>query len=645
MARQNMGGTTAEHKRRGAASRAVPASRASSAPSHARALPPLPRAILDALVSRPGAVVALLSAISLLVYAVQGGLAERVYTTWQLANQWDRTISATMPLATLFRDAVAWVPRRLPAPLPGSASAASPFLMAIWSYFAAVALLFALYLLALRWLTRHPSSPRDQRRQMAIIAGAAALFGVLLLFTPAAPSHDPIAYASAGRLLGSHGANPFFVVPSAYPRDPVLAANEWPISTTAYGPLWTLLSLALNPLVAGDPLRANFIYRVVALLAELANIALVAALVTQLPSRFGAWRARGLLLYAWNPLVVIEVAAGHNDVLMLTFLLLGVLLLARGRPYWGMASLGGAVLLKVNALPLVLVIVLAGWLVAQPATGPRDWRGWRRGLAPAAVALGVVLAGYLPFYWNHSLATISAASTLQPTSQALNRALLSSFGTLAGSGAVRALPGPLATALASAIVAASNPTFWTLVLGLGLLFATFLLLPRLRTPERIAPVLAWVYAVWMVFLCVFHLLRTWYLIPLVGLVCLTPAGRPIRRFVIALTASMQVGVLFLSRAPPFNGWQPWALLLVLGPPLFVLAVEVRGVRWDWRAAARASFAQIQARLGIAQPLDGISATSASPARVGSTAQPFHASFRAPALRVRAIHQRRPRRLR
>lgn len=606
-----------------------------------RALAPRVRKWPHAVASRPGAVIALLGAVSLLGYVIQAGLAERVYLTWQLANYWDRAISATMPLGALFRGAVAWVPRRLPAPLPGSASAASPFLMAIGSYFLVVALLFALYLLALRWLARHPAPSRDERRILAIIAGCAALFSVLLLFTPAAPSHDPIAYASAGRLLGTHGANPFFVVPSAYPRDPVLAANEWPISTTAYGPLWAILSLALNPLVAGDPLRANVIYRVVALLAELANLALVAALVAQLPPRFAAWRARGLLLYAWNPLIVIEVAAGHNDVLMLTFLLLGLLLLARGRPSWGMASLGGAVLLKVNALPLVLVIALAGWLAARPATGARDWRGWRRGLAPAGVALGVVLAGYLPFSWGHSLAAIFATSTLQPTTQALNRALLSSFGTLAGSGAIRALPGPLSTALAGAILAASNPTFWTLVLGLGLVVATFLLLPRLRAPEELAPVLAWVYAVWMVFLCVFHLLRTWYLIPLVGLVCLTPAGRPIRRFVVSLTASMQVSVLFLSRAPPFNGWQPWTLLLVLGPPLIVLAMETRGARWNWQGAARASYAQIQTRLGLARVPGAIPAATTSPARTSAVAPPIHA----PALRARATRQRRPRRLR
>lgn len=556
--------------------------------------------------------IALLGAIALLAYAVQGGLAERVYTTWHLANQWDRAISATMPLAAIFRAAVAWVPRQW----PGSSGPGAPFLMAIWSYFGVAMLLFALYALALRHLARHPTPAPARAQRMLLIGSFGALFGLLLLFTPAAPSHDPLAYASAGRLLGTHGANPFFVVPSAYPRDTVLAANEWPVSTTAYGPLWALLSLALNPLVNGDPLRANLIYRVVAYLTELANIVLVAALARQLPPRFAAWRERGLLVYAWNPLVVIEVAAGHNDVVMLTLLLLGLYLIGRGRRYWGMASLGGAVLLKANALPLALVIALAGWLMARPAKPAREapvWRGWARGLGPAGLALGVVAVGYLPFYWGHSLAAISAASSLQPTTQALARALTSSFGTLAGSGAVLALPTPLSATVVGAVLALANPLFWTVALGLALLATTFLLLPRLRQAEAMAPVLVWVYAAWMIFLCIFHLLRTWYLIPLVGLASLTPLGRSARRFVLALTVSLQLSVLFLSKSPPFNGWQPWTLALVLGIPVVALAVGARRRRWRWRAAATESLALLQARLALVSAPPALAPRHTAPA--------------------------------
>jgi hypothetical protein len=201
----------------------------------------------------------------------------------------------------------------------------------------------------------------------------------------------------------------------------------------------------------------------------------------------------------------------------------------------------------------------------------RDW------LAFAGVLLGTIVLGYLPFYWGHSPAQIAAANNLSPTTQALDRALVGSFGTLAqGIGGLPVLPGPLAASLAHAATLLAVPAFWSAALGLALLALTLRLLPALRRPARLPIALAAVYAAWMLFLCVFHLLRTWYLVPLVGLVCLTPFGRPLRRFTLVWTASTQLEVFFLSQSPPFDGWQPWTVALVAGIPLAVLLWELRG---------------------------------------------------------------------
>ncbi len=135
--------------------------------------------------------------------------------------------------------------------------------------------------------------------------------------------------------------------------------------------------------------------------------------------------------------------------------------------------------------------------------------------------------------------------------------------------------------------------FWTVLLLVLLLASTFFALPLLRTPVTAPSALAWVYAAWMAFLTVFHLLRAWYLIPLVGLVCLAPVGRPIRRFVLVLTASIQLETLFLSKSPPFGGWQNWTIFPLLGIPLVVLLVELRREGWQWRSAARRSFAVLR----------------------------------------------------
>jgi hypothetical protein len=125
---------------------------------------------------------------------------------------------------------------------------------------------------------------------------------------------------------------------------------------------------------------------------------------------------------------------------------------------------------------------------------------------------------------------------------------------------------------------------------------TIFVLPQLRQPVCVPTALAWVYASWMAFLSVFHLLRTWYLIPLVGLVCLAPVGRPIRRFTLAFTASIQLETLFLSQSPPFGGWRSWTDFLVLGIPLWVLVRELRRQGFSWRGGWERGLAA----LGIAR---------------------------------------------
>jgi hypothetical protein len=554
--------------------------------------------------AHPLATLAGLGVALLLAAVMQGGMSERLHTTWRLTNTLDRAVSATMPLAGIFRVAVAWVPRRL----PGVGGPNSAFVMAMLGYALTLGVLFAIYTIAAGWVARHADAHGGHSRVLAVVVGVAAVTGLLLLFTPAAPSHDPFAYATSGRLMLTYNANPFFTIPGGYPSDPVLNANEWPISITAYGPLWSVLSLALAPIVGADPLRANMVYRVVALAAELGTLALLAAILRRLPARYASWRTQGLLLYAWNPLVLIEVAAGHNDVLMLALLLLGLWLLLDARRTLAALALGAAILIKASALPLVGLMLVALLLRANPGlrlpSGAEVRRLWsfggrllerakgitvasvhragarprvtREWLAFAGVLVAALLAGYLPFYWGHTFIEINAANQLQPSAQALDRSVTSSFGSLGKWIAdLLFLPKRADAGLEQAAMLLAVPSFWLEVLGLGLLVLTLCLLPDLRRPLRLPVALAAVYAAWMLFFCFFHLLRTWYLIPLVGLVCLTPLGRPMRRFALALTASTQLEIFFLSQAPPFWGWQPWTALLVAGIPLAVLLWELR----------------------------------------------------------------------
>jgi hypothetical protein len=543
-------------------------------------------AVEHALSTRPARTLAGIGALLVFATIVQGGMSERLRTTWHLANVLDYAVSVTMPLGGVFKSAVAWFPRALPGFLPAANTRDSPFLMAMWGYFGAVALLFAVYALAVWWLSKHVT---NYRSGMRVVIWVAVIVSVVAYFTPAVPSHDAFAYAMSGRLMLTYHANPFFAVPGSYPHDPILQTNEWSMSATAYGPLWSVISVLVSPLVGTNALNANLVYRALALVVHLGNMALMVALLRRFVPERPRWQALGLLLYAWNPLVIVEVAAGHNDVMMLTSILGGIYLLARNQRAWAMVALGAAILLKISALPLVALVLLGIWLRESEGHRlvPADRAEWVRRLWPGALVTSVVALGYLPFYVGHSVTEIAAVANLQPTSQALARALKSSFATLAiNIMGLHWLPLPLARGLATTAISLDLPLLWTLVLLAVMAATTVYVLPQLRQLECVPTALAWVYASWMAFLSVFHLLRAWYLIPLVGLVCLAPMGRPIRRFTLALTASIQLETLFLSQSPPFGGWQNWTDFIVLGIPLVVLARELRKQGFTWRRGWR-----------------------------------------------------------
>jgi hypothetical protein len=124
-------------------------------------------------------------------------------------------------------------------------------------------------------------------------------------------------------------------------------------------------------------------YRLLVLLAAVALVG-VALLV---PAPWEARVAAGALLAA-NPITARAPWAGTADAPSLALALLAFVLLARGRPVWAAASLGGAVLLKQFAL--VAVPFLAVALLAARLGRPTLER------AGAAFG-GVILAGFLPF--------------------------------------------------------------------------------------------------------------------------------------------------------------------------------------------------------------------------------------------------------
>jgi alpha-1,6-mannosyltransferase len=219
-------------------------------------------------------------------------------------------------------------------------------------------------------------------RPVLAISVVVALHAVFLLAPPLL-STDIFSYLDYARLGAVHGLNPYTHTPSAVRQDPVfgLVGPKWDHTTTAYGPLFTLLSYPLAHLSLPNAVWA---LKGIAALASLGCV----GLVWRCARLLGRDPLRPALLVGLNPLLLVyAVAGGHNDLLMMA-LMVGGVALALGRERAAGAALVAAATVKASAA-VVLPFMLAGSRRPRPV------------LIGAAVALAVAtLVSGLAFDWQ-----------------------------------------------------------------------------------------------------------------------------------------------------------------------------------------------------------------------------------------------------
>jgi hypothetical protein len=238
------------------------------------------------------------------------------------------------------------------------------------------------------------------------LAGA-AVFGVTLLFQPTLFSNDVFNYIFSGRLLAVYHADPMNTAPIQFANDHYLAWIAQPDVPTFYGPL-SLSIASLLASIGSGPVGTLFLFKAVEFLSHLLNTVLVWSILTTVaPHR----RLAGTLLYAWNPLVLIELAgSGHNEGVFLTLLLLATWLHVQDRGRW--FELGALLLFglasSMNSMAL-LAAPLYIWFIVRTQRNVRRaiWSFcWR-----IVIVLAIMLSMYLPFWRGAStfLAITSAA--------------------------------------------------------------------------------------------------------------------------------------------------------------------------------------------------------------------------------------------
>lgn len=208
----------------------------------------------------------------------------------------------------------------------------------LWTLLVAACFVAGAGLLGLWW--------RDVLSTREVIWGAILL---RLAFLPLLPglTDDPFRYIWDG-WLQLDGINPYRYVPSNAALAPFQDAALYeklnsPEYYSIYPPLLQYVFAFGALFYDGDWLVPYYVLKIIFVAAELAGVAILARLTS----------ARNLLLYAWNPLVLIETAGqGHTEALLMPLLFGALWAVRRRRGGLASAAIAGAGLVKIYPFAL-----------------------------------------------------------------------------------------------------------------------------------------------------------------------------------------------------------------------------------------------------------------------------------------------------
>lgn len=157
----------------------------------------------------------------------------------------------------------------------------------------------------------------------------------------------PIAW---GRMI-SQGINPYYELPSEFPA----IVNDLPLvgEKMTYGPLWALLNGIVMGLVRNHLWMGAIFMKLLLVLAWIGSLKLIRNLLRDHP----LWhQSVGILIFGWLPIGIIQsIADGHNDVVLLFFVLLWLYGLNENLSLLPRLSLIASILIKYVTAPLILL--------------------------------------------------------------------------------------------------------------------------------------------------------------------------------------------------------------------------------------------------------------------------------------------------
>lgn len=288
-------------------------------------------------------------------------------------------------------------------------------------YLIILAGLFIQYGAVLFLAARKRLSERNFRIVLLVFAG-------LAVFSYPAFSKDLFNYMFTAKTVLVYHKNPYTVIPLQFSGvDPWLSFLHWTHLPSAYTPLWILLTLPVYLMGFGIFLITMWNFKLLAFAFYLGTVWLIGEVIRkQMPGK----EIVSMALFAFNPLVIIEVIInGHNDIAMMFFAVLALYLYDKRMRWSSLLALGvsagfktmtaflfPAVAFRWNRVALLGLAVLSVVLVATQREILPWYLLWvmpfvalfpdrkEPGIIAAGVSMGLLLR-YAPFlyygHWNY----------------------------------------------------------------------------------------------------------------------------------------------------------------------------------------------------------------------------------------------------
>lgn len=188
-------------------------------------------------------------------------------------------------------------------------------------------------------------------REVFTMLGVTAI--ILLVSYPAMLSYDIFNYIATSKVLFFYRENPYIIMPIEFAGDPLLGFTHAANKIALYGPFWILLTGIPYLLGFGNFIATLFSFKLFVIIFYFLTTFLIWKMSKNIIS---------VILFSFNPLVVIEtLVSGHNDIVMVFLVFLSFFLLSKKKIFLGIIFLIFSILIKYATILLIPVFLYIVW--------------------------------------------------------------------------------------------------------------------------------------------------------------------------------------------------------------------------------------------------------------------------------------------